>query len=245
MSTTDALRAKARTALASARSIVAFSGAGLSAESNVPTFRDAATGGHWTRHDPMRLASPEGFAEDPAIVLSWYAERRRGVAAAQPNAAHRALASRPHILQVTQNVDDLLERAGCAPAQVVHLHGTLGIDRCHAACGYTVPVDLAGATGQPTTCPGCGAPMRPGVVWFGESLPEAAWTRAQEAIERCDALLVIGTSAEVWPAAGLIDVARSAGAVVIVVNPNASAASGRATIELRGRAGEVVPGLLS
>ena len=230
----------ARRRLDSAERIVSFSGAGLSAESGVPTFRDAQSG-HWARHDPMTLASPAGFAADPQLVLDWYAMRRRGIAAAEPNAAHRALAARPDIRHVTQNVDDLLERAGAT--DVIHLHGEIGIDRCHAGCGFVERVDLA-APPEPRPCPACGAPVRPGVVWFGETLPDVAWQAAERACLACDVLLVIGTSASVHPAAGLIAIARRAGATIIVVNLEASGASALADLELNAPAGEVVPVLL-
>lgn len=224
-----------------ARRICAFSGAGLSAESGVPTFRDAATGGLWTKHDPMRLASPEGFAEDAATVIGWYAWRRQRVAAAQPNPAHHAL-GRPGVVNVTQNVDDLLLRAGAS--DIVQLHGTLTHDRCHAACGHRERIDLSAPPDAPRPCPACGAPMRPDVVWFGEALPADAWTRGQAACATCEVLIVVGTAAEVYPAAGLIDVAKSSGATVIIINTNPSAASALADVELIGKAGEILPKVL-
>jgi NAD-dependent deacetylase len=231
---------RARSMLAGPR-LVTFSGAGLSAESGVSTFRDAATDGAWTKHDPMRLASPAGFAEDPDLVLAWYADRRRRIAAAAPNAAHRALAGRPDALHVTQNVDDLLARAGAR--DVVQLHGDISREVCHARCGHEISIDLASPPPR-QSCPRCGAPMRPGVVWFGEALPPEAWGRAEKACTSCDALIVIGTSAVVYPAAGLIGLARASGARVIVVNTESSAASDLADVELLGPAGEVVPALL-
>jgi NAD-dependent deacetylase len=181
---------RARAILGGAERVCAFSGAGLSAESGVPTFRDAATDGLWTKHDPMRLASPEGFAEDP-----------------------------------------------------IQLHGTLTHDRCHAGCGYRERIDLDDPP-EPRNCAGCGAPMRPAVVWFGESLPADAWVAAEHACRDCDVLLVVGTSAEVYPAAGLIHLARAARASIIVVNTNPSAASAVADVEVIGKAGEVVPEIL-
>lgn len=233
--------ATARAWLAEATRPVSFSGAGLSAESGVPTFRDAATGGLWSAFDPMRLASPEGFAAEPDLVLAWYAWRRQAVARAEPNAAHRALAARRDVRHVTQNVDDLLERAGAR--DVLHLHGTIGDDRCHGGCGHREPVDC-GAEPAQRPCPRCGAPLRPAVVWFGEALPGDVWRAAETACRDADLLLVIGTSAVVHPAAGLIDVAGAAGARIVVVNPDASAADGVADLVVRGRAGDVVPGML-
>jgi NAD-dependent deacetylase len=235
--------AAARTLVEQARCTVSFSGAGLSAESGVPTFRDAATGGLWAQHDPMRLASPEGFRADPKLVVEWYAWRRRAIAGAQPNPAHVALAQRTDITHVTQNVDDLLERAGALEEQIVHLHGTIGRDFCFARCGFDEVVDMANPPGL-RACPGCGAPVRPGVVWFGEALPGDAWMKAERACGACDLLLVVGTSAAVHPAAGLIGVARSAGAKVIVVNTQPSGASGMADVELIGPAGELLPKVL-
>jgi NAD-dependent deacetylase len=223
--------------------LVSFSGAGLSAESGVPTFRDARTGGLWTKHNPMKLASPAGFIADPELVMAWYADRRRFVARALPNAAHRALAARTDMTHVTQNVDDLLHRAGAAVDRVLQLHGTIARDRCHEACGFEEAVNLA----QPPAlrdCPNCGNRLRPSVVWFGESLPPEVWMRAERACAECDALLVIGTSAEVYPAAGLIGLARASGAGIIIVNTQASAVSRLADVELIGPAGEIVPRLL-
>jgi NAD-dependent deacetylase len=177
--------------------------------------------------------------------MEWYAWRRRRLATIQPNAAHIALAARRGIIHVTQNVDDLLERAGADPANVLHLHGTITADRCHAACGHEEPIDLVEP--QPLReCPAChAAPMRPAVVWFGESLPSGAWTRAGEACASCDVLVVIGTSATVYPAAALIGVARAAGAAVLIVNTESTEADRLAHVALRGPAGEVVPRLFA
>ncbi len=222
--------------------MVSFSGAGLSADSGVSTFRDAQSGGLWAKFDPMRLASPQGFADDPDLVIQWYAWRRRQIAAAEPNRAHRALAQRDEFIHITQNVDDLLHRAGAK--QVIQLHGTIAADRCHASCGYEEPIDM---TDPPSlrNCPECGSPMRPAVVWFGEALPSSAWTDAEQACRDCGVLLVIGTSAAVYPAAGLIGLAQSAGARIIIVNMQTSEASHLADYELLGNASEVVPAILS
>ncbi len=222
--------------------MVSFSGAGLSAESGVPTFRDAQTGGLWAKHDPMRLASPQGFADDPELVSEWYAHRRRAIADAQPNGAHIALARHSEMIHVTQNVDNLLQRAG-AP-HVVQLHGTIAHDRCNGDCGFREAVDM---TNPPAlrTCPQCGAQLRPAVVWFGEALPRDAWAEAERACVACEVLLVIGTSAVVYPAAGLIGLAKSAAAKIIIVNMQTSEASHLADYELLGNASEVVPAILS
>jgi len=227
--------------LADARHSVSFTGAGLSAPSGVQTFRDPVDG-WWAQFDPMHLASPEGFAEDPDLVMRWYAMRREQIADAQPNAAHVALASRTDMVHITQNTDNLLERAGAT--NVLHLHGHIDRDRCHGACGWSSSIDLA--TPPPLRqCPGCGGHhARPGVVWFGETLPETVWAKAVAAVEACDALLVVGTSAVVHPAAGLITLARRHGAHVTVVNLDASAADTHAHDVHIGSADDVVPGLL-
>ncbi len=240
---TNPLLASAIDLLDRAARVVTFSGAGLSAESGVATFRDAKTEGLWTTFDPTRLASPEGFADDPQLVINWYADRRRALADAQPNPAHRAMADRRDVIHVTQNVDDLLHRAGADPARVIQLQGTIARDRGHGTCVYESVVDLVAPPGL-HDCPNCGAPMRPAVVWFGEALPADAWLNAERACAECDVLLVVGTSAEVYPAAGLISLAKGAGAAVVIVNTNPSGASHLADIELIGPAGEIVPALL-
>jgi NAD-dependent deacetylase len=243
--------AAARSVLRSASSVVCFSGAGLSAESGVPTFRDRQRGGDalWARYDPMTLASPQGFAADPQTVMDWYNWRRRVLSEVQPNAAHRALAAatrsaKHRFHNVTQNVDDLLERAGAN--DVVHLHGSMTIDHCQRRCGHIEHINLADPVGL-RDCPACGssAKMRPGVVWFGESLPRDAWEAAERVCRACHAILVVGTSAVVYPAAGLIGVAQSSGARIIVVNTELSEASELADVELLGKAGEIMPRLLA
>lgn len=231
---------EARRILERATRVVSFSGAGLSAESGVPTFRDAGKG-LWSKHDPMVLASPEGFEADPGLVIDWYAWRRREIARAQPNPAHQALAATGWA-HVTQNVDDLLHR--CGAQDVVQLHGRIDYDRCHRRCGHREAVDMADPPPL-RRCPGCGARLRPDVVWFGEALDPGRWSEAERACRAADVMLVVGTSAVVHPAAGLIGTARGAGAKIIVVNTQRSEASAVADVELIGKAGEVVPGLVS
>lgn len=233
--------ATARAIIQQAHSIVAFSGAGLSAESKVPTFRDAQTDGMWTNYDPEQLASPEGFARDPELVIEWYRARRRDIANAAPNPAHYSLAKRLNLTNITQNVDNLLERAGAQ--NVIHLHGDLTQDRCHSQCGYKDKVDLTDPPG-PKSCPQCGSRVRPNVVWFGEMLPKGTFELAQQKCSQCDVLLVIGTSAVVYPAASLIGVARKASAKIFVVNTERSGANNLGNIEFLGKAGEIVPKLL-
>lgn len=237
---------RARDLLRIGRSIATLSGAGLSAESGIATFRDKHDpNALWAKFDPMELASPEGFARHPDVVRAWYAWRRDGIARARPNPAHLALAERDDLPHITQNVDDLLERAGASIDHVVHLHGEIAIDRCHARCGYETRIDLARGTDSVDACPHCAQPLRPGVVWFGEMLPADAWQRAEAACRSCEVLLVIGTSGVVYPAAGLVMLAKSAGARIIIVNTEPSGASELADVELLGRAGEIIPRLLN
>ncbi len=227
----DALIKEARETLLKAERVVVFSGAGLSAESGISTFRGTEENALWSRYDPMKLASLAGFAADPATVIDWYSWRRQTLASAEPNRAHLALAAHPAILQITQNVDDLLERAGVPVSQILHLHGSIIKDRCHANCGEEESISLK----EPPAlrrCNKCGALMRPAVVWFGESLPAGIWQEAERACRQSDCLLVVGTSASVYPAAGLIDLAQSAGRKVIIVNTEMSEADIRAQHEL-------------
>ncbi len=234
----------ARDLLARSSRVAAFSGAGLSADSGLPTFRDPATDALWARYDPTELASIQGFDSNPQLVIDWYNWRRGMYAGVAPNAAHSALATQPRLVQITQNVDDLLERAGVPPEHVYHLHGSILQDRCHAdACDYRERVDPA-VPQSLRACPRCGAPLRPAVVWFGESLPIDVWSRAQSLCEQLDCLLVIGTSASVYPAAGLIALARECGARIVVVDPNPNAASDVADVFVQAAAAEIVPVLL-
>jgi NAD-dependent deacetylase len=236
--------------LAEAARVAVLTGAGISAESGIPTFRDALTG-LWARFDPAQLASPEGYAADPGMVWDWYASRRDGVRAAMPNAAHRALAAfereHPGVLTViTQNVDDLHQRAGSR--QVIRLHGDILEDRWFDACqrherGGNVCDPAWAAPGSPPVCAECGNRVRPAVVWFGENLPVAALDAARDAARNCDLMLVIGTSGAVHPAAGLAHAARQAGARVVIINPQDSELDELAQHCLRGPAAMVLPRL--
>jgi NAD-dependent deacetylase len=239
----DAPLAAARAALASAERIAVFSGAGLSAESGIATFRGNDGHALWSRFNPMELASAAGFEENPTRVMEWYNWRRTLLAKAQPNAAHRALAEQPRLVQITQNVDDLLERAGVAERSILHVHGTIGKDRCHAGCGYEEAIDLA-APPRLRACPQCGAYLRPAVVWFGERLPERVWSDAERICRVLECLIVVGTSATVYPAAGLIGLAAAAGSTLIFVNPEPAGSFRSGQIELIGPAGEWLPRLL-
>lgn len=230
--------------------LAVLTGAGMSAESGIATFRDALTG-LWARFDPMQLASAEGFAAHPQRVWDWYAERREGVRRAEPNAGHRALAAfharHPGVLTViTQNVDDLHQRAGVP--ETIRLHGDILEDRWFEPCPRAPrrpACDPAwAAPGRPPTCAECGSRVRPGVVWFGESLPVAALTAAEQAVAQCAVLLVVGTAGAVWPAAGLAGRARRAGATVVIVNPHDSEIDAEAHHVVRGTAATVLPAML-
>ena len=244
------VRAVRERVFAAAR-IAVLSGAGMSAESGIPTFRDARSG-LWAQHDPMRLASPEGYAADPGLVWRWYVERRAGVLAAEPNAGHRAVAAfqRAHpgrLTVVTQNVDDLHQRAGSTDA--IRLHGDLLEDRWFGSCrrharGGNVCDPAWAAAGEPPACAECGNRVRPGVVWFGEPLPFAAFDAAQRAARACELMLVVGTSGAVHPAAGLALAAARAGARVVVLNPRESELDAAAHALLRGTAAGLLPALL-
>jgi NAD-dependent deacetylase len=203
--------------LADAAHVVALTGAGVSAESGLPTFREAQTG-LWARYRPEELATPEAFARDPRLVWEWYAWRRSLVRAAEPNAGHHAIARMEQLARrftlVTQNVDGLHRRAG---SRLVHeLHGDLMRTVCSRE--RRVVTSWPDTDETPPPCPGCGAPLRPDVVWFGEPLPSEALYAASAAAGRCDVMLVVGTSLHVYPAASLVPTALDAGADVIVVN---------------------------
>lgn len=218
-----------------------LTGAGASAESGVPTFRDAQQG-LWAQHDPYQLATPEGFLDDPALVWRWYRWRRELVAKAAPNAGHVALARLagrvPRLTLITQNVDGLHQRAGSR--DVIEFHGNLFVDRCFVE-GVAVDGDT---DAEVPTCPNCGAFVRPGVVWFGENIPSAALDASFAAAADCDVFLSVGTSSLVFPAAGLVDIAREADAMTVEVNPEASDAAARFDVRLAGPSGEVLPKLL-
>jgi NAD-dependent deacetylase len=242
---TDARLVAARGTLSTSRRVAVFSGAGLSAESGIATFRGNDGDALWSRFNPMELASAAGFEANPARVIDWYNWRRNKLAHAQPNAAHVALAKQPQLVQITQNVDDLLERrAGVAASAVLHLHGTLGKDRCNGSCGYEEPVDLAAAPPL-RACPRCGAYLRPAVVWFGEGLPQHVWNEAQRLCSQLECLVVVGTSATVYPAASLIEQAAAAGSQIISINTEPSSGSfGADHLELVGPASVLLPQLL-
>ncbi|MBI3933583.1 MAG: NAD-dependent deacylase [Acidobacteria bacterium] len=238
--------AELEAALSGARSVCVLTGAGVSAESGIPTFR--GPDGLWRKYRIEELATPEAFARDPILVWEWYAWRREIMHNAQPNPAHYALAEledqfalRPGcgFTLVTQNVDGPHERAGSR--NILRLHGSVWQLRC-VACGAeredrSVPLDPF-----PPRC-ACGSMMRPAVVWFGETLPEAALQQSIEAAAAADLFLVVGTSALVYPAASLPLVAQQKGARLIEINPDPTPLSDLADLTLTGKAGEILGAL--
>ena len=248
--------ARARDRLARAERIVVLTGAGVSAESGVPTFRGA--GGLWRRHRPEELATPEAFTRDPRLVWEWYAWRRRLVAECAPNAAHLALArlalDHGSVWIVTQNVDGLHHRAADgaagterdpAPAYPLEVHGAIYRDRC-SRCGRRTPAGPVDWSSERTLprCSACAGLLRPDVVWFGEALDGGLLNTALEAASVADVCLVVGTSALVYPAASVPEVTAAHGGTVIEVNTEATPLTPRATWSIRGTAVEIVPRLL-
>ncbi|MGO9256814.1 MAG: SIR2 family NAD-dependent protein deacylase [Bryobacteraceae bacterium] len=233
---------KAREWLARATSVAALTGSGISAESGVPTFR--GTGGLWKEFKPEELATPEAFARDPRLVWEWYNWRRELIAKAAPNAAHRALVDlelrKPRFTLITQNVDGLHDLAGSG--KILKLHGDIWRMRC-TQCGANFPNRRVPLTKIPPHC-ACGGLARPGVVWFGEPLPDGMMQEAEHAAASAQVFLVIGTSAMVYPAAGLIPHAKKAGARVIEINPEEGPMSSIADSVFQGPAGEWLPQLL-
>ena len=236
----------ARERVRTARRIAILTGAGMSAESGVPTFRDAQTG-LWARFDPAQLASEEGFRADPALVWRWYAWRREAVAKAEPNAGHRALAlasGRYELFSiVTQNVDGLHYRAGSH--DVIEIHGSIARTICLARCGYAEDDPACVPAGEPPHCPRCGEWLRPAVVWFGEMLDPERLRAAEAAARDCELMLVVGTSGLVHPAAGLPHIARRSGGAVVVVNPAESDLDGIADTVVRATAAVALPRLFA
>ena len=236
---------QARQWLSAAKELAVLTGAGVSAESGIPTFRDDDTG-YWSQFRPEDMASEAGYRRDPAHVWRWYQYRRERVAQVVPNAGHQALAhwARRHpqrMTLVTQNVDGLHQRAGSEG--VLSLHGELmknrWLNRRCAQCDleHTAP-------GEPPSCPACGNLLRPAVVWFGETLPAGVWAQAEQAANRCDLMLVVGTSGAVYPAAGLAQIARRNGARVVIVNLRASELDDVADALVPLPAAQVLPELL-
>ncbi len=230
----DALRASQR--------VCVLTGSGVSAESGVPTFREAQTG-LWEQYDPHDLATPEAFQRDPQLVWRWYRWRRELVAAVAPNPGHHALVNLaglvPELTLITQNVDGLHQRAGSD--DVIEFHGNLFENRCFVEGCI---VDDADMSPDVPVCPECGGVLRPGVVWFGESIPEFAMNDAAAAASGCDLFFSIGTSALVWPAAGLADAARQQGASIVEINLDATPLSSDTDFCLQGKSGTLLPELV-
>ena len=225
-----------------AKRAAALTGAGVSAESGVPTFRGPE--GLWKNFRPEDLATPEAFARDPKLVWEWYNWRRGRIAPCAPNLAHHALVTLeqriPDFTLITQNVDGLHRRAGSR--NVLHLHGTIWEVRC-TGCGRVEEnrdPDLA----YPPLCPDCRKLLRPNVVWFGEALDPVILSRAEETLEKCEILLVVGTSAVVQPAASMALWAKRAGAYVVEINLEPTPLSRSVDANFQGKAGEILPKLL-
>lgn len=234
------ITSKARDSIARATHIVVLTGAGVSAESGVPTFR--GPGGLWRNFRPEDLATPEAFERDPRLVWEWYDWRRGVISKARPNPAHHALAAlekQKSMVLVTQNVDGLHRQAGSR--DVVTLHGDIWWVRC-TACGLRREERTVPLPELPPRCP-CAGLLRPDVVWFGEPLPQAALERAHAELRRADLLLVVGTSAVVWPAASLIPAAMAAGRTVIEVDPEPTDYTAQ-VLSLSGPAAKILPALL-
>ncbi len=229
--------------LRTARHVAILTGAGVSAESGVPTFRDAQTG-LWAQYNPMELATPQAFQRDPKLVWEWYAWRRQLVAQVEPNAAHRALAEMekhvPRFTLITQNVDSLHQRAGSV--NIIELHGNLARTK---RWDDNVIVEHWEETGEvPPRCPETGSLLRPDVVWFGEMLPPGAIEAASDAATGCDLFLSIGTSGQVEPAASLPHLAQRSGATVAIINPDVRGQDSDLLYKIAGPAGQALPALL-
>ena len=235
--------AAAAARLRGARRVLALTGAGVSAESGVPTFR--GQDGLWRRFRAEDLATPQAFARDPKLVWEWYAWRREVIAPLRPNAAHVALAALeqrlPDFLLATQNVDGLHAVAGSR--RLLELHGSLWRLSC-VACGHAAEDRRMSLPELPPRC-ACGTVLRPDVVWFGEMLPAAAVEQAVAAAQEAEVVLVIGTSSLVYPAAALPEMARAAGAFVVEINTETTPLTASADVSLRGPAAEITPALLA
>jgi NAD-dependent deacetylase len=237
--------------LRAAGHVTFLTGAGLSAESGLPTFRGKQAG-LWKDFNPMDIATPYAFEKDPAFVWGWYEWRRMMAMKARPNAGHLAITTLQKKLNrltvITQNVDDLHERA--ESRFVRHLHGTLQSPRC-AKCGQThelpkgIPEEPEGGRKlDPPRCTKCGSRVRPGVVWFGESLPKPEWEAAERSARQCDVFFCVGTSGLIEPAASLLHFAHERGAVTVQVNTDATGLENRISYDLRGSAALVLPALV-
>ena len=237
---TTAISGALTTRLREARSIVAFTGAGISVESGVPTFRGAD--GIWAKLRPEELASMDGFLKNPSVVWDWYAHRKKIISAIHPNAGHYALVEMekkvPQFAVITQNIDNLHRRAGSKT--VFELHGNIERNYC-MKCGKTFTDEFVLAVAGLPKCDSCGGMVRPDVVWFGEMLPEEEWESSVAAAEGADLFLSIGTSAVVYPAASLPLLAKRAEAYVVEVNPEPTPITDKMDEFLEGPSGEILP----
>ncbi len=233
--------------LKAAKQITVLTGAGVSKESGIPTFRDTLDG-LWARFDPTQLATRQAFNADPKLVWDFYEYRRELMRPAQPNPGHVALAALqkrfPTLRIITQNVDDLHERAGST--DVIRLHGNIAHNKCSANCqGTPTLIDVNqltwDKTSGPPACPHCGQPVRPDVVWFGEMLPREQLERAADLLRITDVILVVGTSGLVSPSAEMPRKVKDNGGVVIEVNPDTSMITRIATLKLEGSSGVILP----
>jgi NAD-dependent deacetylase len=229
--------------LRSATRVTAMTGAGVSQESGLRTFRDSQTG-LWAQYKPEDLASPEAFARDPKLIWDWYAWRREAVKGVRPNPGHYALAEMakhiPEFTLITQNVDGLHRVAGSP--RVIELHGNIQRVRC-SECGM-ITETWEDDTAAVPRCTGCGGMLRPDVVWFGESLPRAELESAVEAARTCEVYFSIGTSGVVQPAAALAHAAKNRGAMVIEINAETTPLTPRVNFALQGKSGEILPELM-
>lgn len=233
--------------LSSSREIVIFTGAGISAESGIPTYEDPLPG-IWAQRDPQALETARAFRENPSLIWGWYLWRRHQVAKAEPNTAHLALSelatSERKVSVITQNVDDLHERAGSA--DVLHLHGTLATPKCFACHRPSdtslsrVKLPAEGGLVEPPRCVRCKGKLRPGVVWYGEDLPRDVWKSAIALVKTCDVLISVGTSGVVTPAAEIPKIALSSGATVIHINIADVSFGAQNELMLIGKATEIL-----
>lgn len=231
------------TALHRARSVAAFTGAGISAESGVPTFR--GNEGLWKKFNPAELANLSAFLRNPDLVWSWYQYRRQILGSCAPNAGHRALAEfegrYSSFTVITQNIDGLHRKAGSR--RVLELHGNIGQNHC-ADCGEAETGEIPLSQSAAPKCRLCGGLVRPSVVWFGELLPADVWTESVAAAEQADVFLCVGTSGVVYPAASLPSIAKRSGGYLVEINVERTDLSPIADEVLLGRSGEILPALL-
>jgi len=247
MSVNQELVERAADWIASSSKPAVFTGAGVSRESGIPTFREAGTG-LWEQYDPRQLATVEGFLRDPKLVWEWYAFRRKKVAETAPNPGHHAISELgnllPGLVVITQNIDGLHQRAGSR--RVIELHGNISRVKCFRGDELYQNWSDEDYQGEiPPRCKACGNYLRPDVVWFGESLPEEALMAAFELAGNCDLMLVVGTSGNVQPAASLPAVARRGGARIVEVNPVPSGITVGSDILLAAKSGEILPDVVA